>query len=137
MSYSHRTGLFKRFDGVLSSGSTGVIGGAVPSALYLAGHFGKDSYAKQTALLAGEAYIASAIPHAAVKIWLTDRRENEGEAGQRSPNLLECDQHFRPGVPFFYVSDGLGGLRQRVASVDHRGYFSGLDQSAEGRQVVS
>src|SRR5205823_2437278 len=51
--------------------------------------------------------------------------------------LLECDQHFRPGVPFFYVSDGLGGLRQRVASVDHRGYFSGLDQSAEGRQVVS
>ena len=68
MSYFHRTGLFKRFDGVLSSGSTDVIGGAVPSALYLAGHFGKDSYAKQTALLAGEAYIASAIPHAAIKM---------------------------------------------------------------------
>ena len=68
MSYFHRMRLFKRFDGVLSGGSTGMIVAAVPSALYLAGHFGKHSYAKQTALLAGEAYIASAIPHAAVKM---------------------------------------------------------------------
>ena len=52
-------------------------------------------------------------------------------------DLLERDDDFRRGMTFFYVSDGGGGFGQRVASVDHRGYFSGPDQSAEGRQVVS
>ena len=50
---------------------------------------------------------------------------------------MERNDDFRRGVPFFYVSDGIGSFNQRVASVDHRGYLSGLDKSAEGHQVVS
>ena len=36
-------------------------------------------------------------------------------------NLLERNEDFRPGVPFFCVSDGTGRFSQRIASVDHRG----------------
>jgi hypothetical protein len=68
---------------------------------------------------------------------LTERLENQGEVWQRLLVLLERDDDFRWGVPVFYVSNGTGGFSQRVASVDHRGYLSGLDKSAERHQVVS
>ena len=35
--------------------------------------------------------------------------------------LLERNEDFRPGVPFFCVSDGTGRFSQRIASVDRRG----------------
>ena len=57
--------------------------------------------------------------------------------GGASPSLSGRDDDFRPGVPLFYISDGIGGFKQLVAFVDHRSYLSGLDKSAEGRQVVS
>ena len=47
---------------------------------------------------------------------LTDRPENEEEVRQRLPVLLERDDDFRLGMPFFYVSDGTGGFSQRIAS---------------------
>ena len=40
---------------------------------------------------------------------------------QRLLVLLERNDDFRAGVPFFYVSDGTGGFSQRIASVDRRG----------------
>ena len=54
-----------------------------------------------------------------------------------SCSLLNRDDYFRAGVTFFDVSDRVGGLRQLIASVDHRSYFPGLDQFAKSRQVVS
>ena len=54
-----------------------------------------------------------------------------------SPSLLDRNDHFPPGVSPFYVSDGVGSFSQWVASVDYRCHFSGLDQFAKDRQVVS
>ena len=56
---------------------------------------------------------------------------------RRSGIWREGNDDFRRGMTFFYVSDGSGGFSNRVASVDHRSYFSGFDKSAEGGQVVS
>src|SRR6185437_5165306 len=53
------------------------------------------------------------------------------------PSLWEGDEDFRRGVPLFHVSDGVGGLRQGVSLVNHRDYFSGLNQLAQARQVVA
>jgi hypothetical protein len=50
-------------------------------------------------------------------------------------NLWEGDEDFRWGVSLFHVSYGVGGLRQGVSPVNHRDYFSGLDQFAKSRQV--
>src|SRR6266568_6825518 len=68
---------------------------------------------------------------------LIDRLENEGETRQRLLVLLEGNDDFRPGVPFFCVSDGTSGFSQRIASVDRRGEFFGVDKPTKGGQVVS
>jgi hypothetical protein len=51
----------------------------------------------------------------------SDRKENEGEVWQSLAALLEREDDFCSGVPFFYVSDGTGGVSRRIASVDHWG----------------
>jgi hypothetical protein len=56
---------------------------------------------------------------------------------QRLLVLLERNDDFRPGVSVFCASESIGGFIQRIASVDLRGEFSGVDKSAKGRQVVS
>ena len=55
----------------------------------------------------------------------------------RASFLLERNEDFRAGVPFFGVREGVGGFSQRIASVDLRREFSGLAELAKGRQVVS
>ena len=42
--------------------------------------------------------------------------------GRRTAELLfsGSDDDFRPGVPFFDVSNRSGRIRQRILSVDHR-----------------
>ena len=52
------------------------------------------------------------------------------------PSLVECYDDFRRGVPLFQVSYGIGGFSEGVASVDHWGYLSSFDKSAEHHQVV-
>jgi membrane-associated phospholipid phosphatase len=62
------TTAFHEFDEIFSGTNTGVVTALVPATFYIYGLVRKDSYAQQTALLAGEAYLDSAIPHIAIKL---------------------------------------------------------------------
>jgi membrane-associated phospholipid phosphatase len=62
------TTAFHEFDEIFSGTNTGVVTALVPATFYVVGLVRKDSYAEQTALLAGEAYLDSAIPHVAIKL---------------------------------------------------------------------
>ena len=68
MRYFGRTTDFNRFDESFNGSVTGAFEGLVPASLYVFGLARHDSYAEKTALLAGEAYADSAIPHLAIKI---------------------------------------------------------------------
>jgi len=68
MPYFRRTSSFDGFSDVFSGTSTGAAEVGVPAAFMLVGLLHHDSYATQTALLAGEAYLDSAIPHVAIKL---------------------------------------------------------------------
>lgn len=68
MRYFRRTTDFRDFSRVLGGRNTGIIEAAVPGALYVGGLLLHNSYASKTALLAGEAYADSAIPHMAIKL---------------------------------------------------------------------
>ncbi|MGH9682418.1 MAG: phosphatase PAP2 family protein [Candidatus Acidiferrales bacterium] len=59
---------FHGFSRVFSGTTTGAAIAIVPASFYIVGLVRKDSYAEQTALLAAEAYAASAIPHVAAKL---------------------------------------------------------------------
>jgi hypothetical protein len=53
---------------IFSTANTGIVEAGVPAAIYLTGLLRHDSYAQQTAILAGEAYLDSAIPHVVIKL---------------------------------------------------------------------
>ncbi len=59
---------FHGFSQIFSGTATGAAIAIVPASFYIVGLIRKDSYTEQTALLAGEAYAASAIPHVAIKV---------------------------------------------------------------------
>ena len=68
MGHLRNTTAFHEFDEIFSGTNTGVVTALVPATFYVYGLVRKDSYAEQTALLAGEAYLDSAIPHIAIKL---------------------------------------------------------------------
>ena len=68
MVHVRNTTAFHEFDEIFSGANTGAFTVLVPATFYAYGLVCKDSYAEQTALLAGEAYIDSMIPHVAIKL---------------------------------------------------------------------
>lgn len=68
MRYFRDTTDFRDYSRHFSGRNTGIIEAAVPGALYLGGLLFHAPYASKTALLAGEAYADSAIPHVAMKL---------------------------------------------------------------------
>jgi membrane-associated phospholipid phosphatase len=68
MPYFAKTTDFNRFNENFNGAFTGTFEAAVPASLYLYGLVRHSSYAEQTALLAGEAYADSAIPHVVIKV---------------------------------------------------------------------
>jgi len=59
---------FDEFREIFSGTNTGIVTALVPATFYMYGVIRKSSYSEQTALLAGEAYLDSAIPHVAIKL---------------------------------------------------------------------
>ena len=59
---------FHEYDEIFSGTNTGIVTALIPTAFYLLGVARKSSYSEQTALLMGEAYLDSAIPHVAIKL---------------------------------------------------------------------
>lgn len=68
MRYFRDTTDFRDYSRHFNGRNTGIVEAAVPGALYLGGLLFHAPYASKTALLAGEAYVDSAIPHAAIKL---------------------------------------------------------------------
>lgn len=68
MPYFYHTARFDRFNETFNKSSTEAMMAAVPVSLLVFGLSTRDNYAEQTAILSGEAYIASAIPHIAIKL---------------------------------------------------------------------
>jgi membrane-associated phospholipid phosphatase len=68
MPFFRRTSSFEGFSDVFSGTSTGAVEIGVPAAFMAVGLLRHDSYAEHTALLAGEAYLDSAIPHVVIKL---------------------------------------------------------------------
>jgi membrane-associated phospholipid phosphatase len=62
------TSSFHEYDKIFSGTNTGIVTALIPATFYLYGVIGKSSYSEQTALLMGEAYLDSAIPHVAMKL---------------------------------------------------------------------
>lgn len=59
---------FDEFADVFSTTNTGIVEIGVPVAVYVTGLLRHDSYTVQTAMLTGEAYLDSAIPHVVIKL---------------------------------------------------------------------
>jgi membrane-associated phospholipid phosphatase len=59
---------FEETSEIFSSANTGIVEIGVPAVIYVTGLLRHDSYTKQTAMLAGEAYLDSAIPHVVIKL---------------------------------------------------------------------
>lgn len=93
MPYFRRTSSFDGFSDVFSGTSTGAVEVGVPAAFMLVGLLHHDSYATQTALLAGEAYLDSAIPHVVIK--LLSRRLRPSSV---APSADFSDTFFRSNV---------------------------------------
>jgi membrane-associated phospholipid phosphatase len=68
MPYFARTTDFNRFNETFNGSFTGAVIGAVPASFYVYGLVRHDSYAADTAILAGEAYADSAIPQVVIKV---------------------------------------------------------------------
>jgi membrane-associated phospholipid phosphatase len=68
MPYFAKTTDWNRFNENFNGAFTGTFEAAVPVSLYLYGLVRHSSYAEQTAILAGEAYADSAIPHVVIKV---------------------------------------------------------------------
>jgi membrane-associated phospholipid phosphatase len=64
----NNTAPFHEFDKIFSGTNTGALTALIPAAFYIYGVAAKSTYSEQTALLAGEAYLDSAIPHVAMKL---------------------------------------------------------------------
>ncbi|MBZ5641377.1 MAG: phosphatase PAP2 family protein [Acidobacteriia bacterium] len=59
---------FHEYDEIFSGTNTGIVTALIPATFYFYGIARKSSYSQQTALLMGEAYLDSAIPHVAIKL---------------------------------------------------------------------
>lgn len=68
MVHLRNTTAFHEFDEIFSGTNTGVVTALIPATFYVYGLARKSSYSEQTALLAGEAYLDSAIPEAVMKL---------------------------------------------------------------------
>jgi membrane-associated phospholipid phosphatase len=66
--YFRRTTTFNTFNNVFSGPITAAEIAIVPAAFLVVGHFGHNSYAEKTALLAGEAYADSAVLDVVMKV---------------------------------------------------------------------
>jgi len=66
--YFRRTTRFDEFNEVFSGTNTGIVTGLVPASFYVVGWIRKDTYAQETALLAGEAYLDSAFLQVVTKV---------------------------------------------------------------------
>jgi membrane-associated phospholipid phosphatase len=64
----NNTSAFHEYDEIFSGTNTGIVTALIPATFYLYGLTRKSSYSEQTALLMGEAYLDSAIPHVAIKL---------------------------------------------------------------------
>jgi membrane-associated phospholipid phosphatase len=91
--YFRRTQQFEGFNDAFSGRNTSLGMAIVPAAFLVVGHFRHDSYAEQTALLAGEAYADSAIVDIAMKV--TTRRLRPSDI---APNGNFSDTFFRKSV---------------------------------------
>jgi len=68
MVHVRNTTAFHEFDEIFSGTNTGVVTALIPTTFYVYGLIHKSSYAEQTGLLAGEAYLDAAIPEVAMKL---------------------------------------------------------------------
>jgi membrane-associated phospholipid phosphatase len=68
MVHLRNTTAFHEFDEIFSGTNTGVVTALIPTTFYVYGLIHKSSYAQQTGLLAGEAYLDSAIPEVVMKL---------------------------------------------------------------------
>jgi membrane-associated phospholipid phosphatase len=68
MVHLRNTTAFHEFDEIFSGANTGIVTALIPATFYVYGLARKSSYSEQTALLAGEAYLDSAIPGVAMKL---------------------------------------------------------------------
>ncbi len=66
--YFRNHSTFEDFSKVFSTTNTGIVEIGIPVAVYVTGLLRHDSYTEQTAMLAGEAYLDSAIPHVVIKL---------------------------------------------------------------------
>ncbi|HEX3376073.1 MAG TPA: phosphatase PAP2 family protein [Candidatus Acidoferrales bacterium] len=64
----NNTSAFHEYDEIFSGTNTGIVTALIPATFYIYGIARKSSYSQQTALLMGEAYLDSAIPHVAMKL---------------------------------------------------------------------
>jgi membrane-associated phospholipid phosphatase len=88
MRYFGRTTDFNRFNESFNGAVTGSFEAAVPAALYIFGLVDHDKYAQSTALLAGEAYADSAIPHVVIKLVSRRTRPNAVPPGSDYSNTF-------------------------------------------------
>jgi membrane-associated phospholipid phosphatase len=66
--YFRNSAPFDEFADVFSTTNTGIVEIGVPVVVYVTGLLRHDSYTVQTAMLIGEAYLDSAIPHVVIKL---------------------------------------------------------------------
>jgi membrane-associated phospholipid phosphatase len=88
MRYFGRTTDWNRFNENFNGAFTGSLEAAIPASLYVFGLVRHDSYAERTALLAGEAYADSAIPHVVIKIVARRVRPNAVMPGSDYTNTF-------------------------------------------------
>jgi len=84
---------FEETSEIFSSANTGIVELGVPATVYVVGLLRRDSYTQQTAMLAAEAYVDSAIPHVVMK--LVSRRLRPSEV---APDHDFRDTFFRSHV---------------------------------------
>jgi len=97
---------------IFSTTNTGIVEAGVPVVIYVTGLLRHDSYTQQTAILAGEAYLDSAIPHVVIK--LISRRLR--------PSAVPPNQDFRD--TFFQSKVGILGKGSSFPSGHAAGAFS-------------
>jgi membrane-associated phospholipid phosphatase len=88
MRYFGPTTEWNRFNETFNGAFTGSFEAAIPASLYVFGLVRHDSYAERTALLAGEAYADSAIPHVVIKIVARRVRPNAVMPGSDYTNTF-------------------------------------------------
>lgn len=65
--YFRNNSAFEETSEIFSTGNTAIVEFGFPAVVYVTGLLRHDSYTEQTAMLAAEAYVASAIPHVVIK----------------------------------------------------------------------